>query len=117
MMRSLFMMALFLGSLSSTVQAQEEHGVAMDAMVTLHIGGLNDAGWARINAQVHKERNINVEYVCLRTGVVVLRMQPVQVQEKADVMAIVKRVLRDAGWRGPVEFLDIHVEQHGGSKC
>lgn len=116
-MRSLLTLTVLLMLMIPHALAQEEHGGAMDAMVTLHMGGLDDAGWARVNAQVRKERNMNVEYFCLRTGVVVLRIQPIQVQEKADVMAIVKRMLRDAGWRGPIDFLDIHVEQQGGSKC
>jgi hypothetical protein len=116
-MRTLLSMMSFLLLMMPGAYAQDDPTTTMDALVTVRIDGWDEAQWARINAQVVKEGNMYVEYYCLRTGVLVLRIQPVQANEKADVMAIVKRLLRDAGWKGPVEFLDVHVQQHGGSKC
>lgn len=116
-MRTWLSIVAFLCLLIPGAIAQEDPVSTMDALATVRLDGLDEAQWTRINSQVLKEGNMHVEYYCLRTGVLVLRIQPVQVHEKADVMAIVKRMLRDAGWKGPVEFLDIHVQQHGGSKC
>ena len=116
-MRTWLSIVAFLCLLIPGAIAQEGPTTTMDALATVRLDGLDEAQWTRINSQVLKEGNMHVEYYCLRTGVLVLRIQPVQVHEKADVMAIVKRKLRDAGWKGPVEFLDIHVQQHGGSKC
>ena len=61
-MRTLLTLTLLFTCLLPHAHAQEDHGGAMDAMVTLHIGGIDDAGWARVNAQVQKERNMNVVY-------------------------------------------------------
>lgn len=103
-------------SLSSVAQ-DDPGGQTLDAMVTIQVKGLDDALWSRLSARISKEPHANVEYACVTTGVVVLRLQKLTVTEKADVMAIVRRILGEAGVKGAVEFLDIHVEPAMGNRC
>ena len=77
----------------------------------------NHDGLVAISARVARETNMNIEYSCVRTGVLVLHIQPVQVSEKADVMALVRRVLQEAAVKGKIDFLDIHVDEEGWNKC
>lgn len=90
---------------------------ALNAMVTVRIKGMDESLWTRVNARVAKELNMNVEYSCITTGIIVLRMQNVTATEKSDVMTIVKRVLHEAGVKGKVEFLDVQVQPAPGSRC
>ncbi len=98
--------------------AQDESpGAEVDAFVTFRVEGMTTADWTRIAGRVAKEQTMNVEYSCTRTCVIVLRIQPAQIADKADIIALVKRIVREAGVKGNIDFLDIHVEPHGGDKC
>jgi hypothetical protein len=89
----------------------------LNAIVTIQLDGLDDALWTKVNARIAKEPHTNVEYACLTTGIIVLRMQQLTVSEKADVMALVRRLLSDSGVKSRVEFLDVHVEPGSGNRC
>lgn len=117
-MRHVLLLLALLGSFALRVSAQEEvPGNAVDAIVTMHIDDLTEAQWAHLAARVGREPSMSVEYNCMRTCVVVLRMQQLHVSEKADVMQLVKHLLKEAEVPGAVRFLDVHVEQQGGNKC
>jgi hypothetical protein len=88
-----------------------------EAIVTLHIDGLDDATWSALTKRVGRESNSNFEYSCLRAGVVVLRMQHLSVTEKGDVITIVRGMLNDSGIRSGVEFLNVHIERQGWGEC
>lgn len=92
-------------------------GAAVEAIVTMHIADLTETQWQHLAARIAKDPSMSVEYNCLRTCVVVLRMQRLQVSEKADVIQVVKHLLNEAGVPGAVQFLDVHVEPQGGNKC
>ncbi len=104
-------------SRAQLVAQQDVPETTVDAIVTLRIDGLDHDGLVAISARVARETNMNIEYSCVRTGVLVLHIQPVQVSEKADVMALVRRVLQEAAVKGKIDFLDIHVDEEGWNKC
>lgn len=118
-MRTLLILLSFLGSfLVMPALAQDEPpGAEVDAFVTFRVEGMTADDWAHIAGRVAKEATMNVEYSCTRTCVIVLRIQPAQIADKADIIALVKRIVREAGVKGNIDFLDIHVEPHGGDKC
>lgn len=89
----------------------------VDAFVTVRIEGLDPSGMERLNAQVAKDRAVNIEYHCLRSGVVVLHMAPVQASERADVITLVRRLLGEAGIAGKTDFLDVHIGSVNANKC
>jgi hypothetical protein len=51
------------------------------------------------------------------SGVVVLRFTDAPVNERADVITMVRRQLTAAGIEQGVEFLHIHIEAKGPGKC
>lgn len=117
-MQRILLLFLLVGTLTARTLAQENvPGSSVEAIVTMHIDDLTEAQWARLVARVGQEHTMNVEYNCLQTCVVVLRMQQLQVAEKADVIQVVKHLLKEAQVPGAVKFLDVHVEQQGGNKC
>lgn len=89
----------------------------VDAFVTVRIEGLDQGGMERLNTQVATDRAVNIEYHCLRSGVVVLHMAPVQASERADVITLVRRLLGEASITGKTEFLDVHVGSVNANKC
>lgn len=100
------------------VAAQDDApAAALEAFVTLRIDGLDANTWATAEKRIAKETATNVEYVCLHAGVLVLRMRDLRVTEKADVMALVKRLLHEGGVKGSIDFLDVHVERQGPDRC
>lgn len=98
--------------------AQESTSVgALEAFVTVRIDGLDANTWAVAEKRIAKEASTNVEYICLHAGILVLRMRELKVTEKADVMAVVKRLLHEGGVKGNIDFLDVHVERQGPDRC
>ncbi len=116
-MKHLLLALLCLTATVRTVAQDEPAGQTLNALVTVQVSGMDEALWTKISARVAKDPNANVEYSCTTTGVIVLRLQKLTVTEKADVMAIVKRMLHEAGVKGQVDFLDVHVEPGVGNRC
>lgn len=88
-----------------------------EAIVTLQLTGMDDEAWQRVMARIGRERGTNMEYVCQRAGILVLRSQQLSVREKADVMTLVRRLLDEAGIHTPVEFLHVYLERQTWNKC
>ncbi len=114
------LIALFLPLLLFIHPASAQDGsqtAALEAFVTVRIDGLDANSWASVEKRIAKEPATNVEYVCLHAGVVVLRMRDLRVTEKADITALVKRLLHEGGVKGNIDLLDVHVERQGPDRC
>lgn len=107
---------LLLSSFRSTAQT-DANGPVHEAIITLHIQDMDEPQWQHLNARVAHDHSANIEYGCLRAGIVVLRLQELNLAEKADVITVVKRMLDEAGIKGNTEFLDIHLEERSAGKC
>lgn len=117
-MNKLLISFLFLAFVLPVAHAQDDMpGTITDALVTIHIDGFDEAGWAGISSRVGREADVNIEYGCIRSGIVVLHFSALRTSDKADVIAVVKSLLHEAGIKGAVEFLDVHVEEKAGNKC
>lgn len=118
MFRSLLLTLLLLTVLSNHAVAQEDvPGAQVEALVTLRMQGTTDQMLSTLRTQVGKEPGTTLEYTCVRSGIVILYLRSLSVTEKADVLAVVKRILREAGIRAAIDFLDVHVELTAGNKC
>ena len=117
-MRTLFLFVLFVGLFGPASFAQGDvPSSGTDGLVTVRVEGFDDAGLARIAARIAKEQQVSLEYTCLRSGIVVLHFQALQVSERADVITVVKRLFQQAGITGAIDFLDIHLERSALNKC
>lgn len=118
MIRSLLLTFLLFTILSNHAVAQEEvPGAQVEALVTLRLEGATDEMLSTLRSQVGKEPGTTLEYTCVRSGIVILYLRSLSVTEKADVLVVVKRILREAGIRTAIDFLDVHVELAAGNKC
>lgn len=88
-----------------------------DALVMLHVDGLDDAKLARLSAIIGREETLTLEYSCVWGDGLVLHVEGISFSEKADVITYVKRYLSEAGLTTGVEFLHVHVEAQGPGKC
>ena len=88
-----------------------------DALVVLEVEGLDDAMLARLSAQVGKQRDQTLEYACTWSGVVVLKMNEINVTDRADVITMARRLLLGAGIEQGVEVLHVHMAPAGTGKC
>ncbi len=117
-MRTLFLFILLMGLFGPATFAQGDvPSNGADGLVTVRVDDLDDAGLGRISARIAKEQQVSLEYTCLRSGIVVLHFQALQVSERADVITVVKRLFQQAGITGVIDFLDIHVERSALNKC
>lgn len=117
-MRHLLLSLLLITAFAIRVDAQiDAPASGADAYITILIPDLTADEWQHLQERVGKEREANIEYGCLTTGVVVLRLQHLQVSEKGDVIAVVNRILNDAHVKGTARYLDVHVEPQSGNKC
>ncbi len=90
---------------------------ALEAFVTIRIDKLDADTWTTLEKRIARESSTNVEYICLHAGVLVLRMRDLRVTEKADITALVKRLLHEGGVKTTIELLDVHVERQGPDRC
>ncbi|MBS1583196.1 MAG: hypothetical protein JST66_13440 [Bacteroidetes bacterium] len=115
-MRLMILMCLSVQALLSAAQT-DPGTVTVNAIVTVRVGSLSEAVWAAVAARISAEDKVDVEYSCTATGIIVMRLQHVAASEKADVMAVVKRLLHEGGVKGNIEFLDVHVFLEGADRC
>jgi hypothetical protein len=90
---------------------------ALEAFVTVRIDKLDAPTWSALEKRIAREEATNVEYVCLHAGVLVLRMRDLRVTDKADITALVKRLLHEGGVKTAIDLLDVHVERQGPDRC
>jgi hypothetical protein len=114
-MRNLILALLFASPFMAL--AQTDPGTTVNAMVTVRIGALSESAWPKVTERISREANVSVEYSCLTTGILVLRLQHITVSDKADVMALVKRLLHEGGVKGTIEFLDVQVFHESTNRC
>ncbi len=88
-----------------------------DVLAVVKIDELDDAMLARLAAQVGKQRNYSLEYSCVWSHVVVLKLNDVNAAERGDAVTMVRRLLSSAGIEKGVEFLHVHLEPKGANKC
>jgi hypothetical protein len=91
--------------------------LSYDALVVVHITGLNDASLAQLSKLVGRDKSVSMEYSCAWSGVVVLKFTDIAVSERADVIQLARRQLSSAGIEQGVEFLHVHAEPRGTGKC
>jgi len=102
---------------ASKACAQGSPSGVMEAIVTMRDPGVDVQAWQRFALRVGKEAGANIEYSCQRAGIIVLRLERPSIQEKADAITLVRRLLADAGITTAVEFLYVHVERTSVNKC
>ncbi len=112
-----FVTALVLPFQSTAAPTLYQATVTSEVSVVLHIKDLDDAALARLARQIGRDKNANIEYSCVASGVVVLRFVEAPVNERADVITMVRRQLTAAGIEQGVEFLHVHMEAKGPGKC
>lgn len=113
-----FLALLILITAASQLIAQEEpRGPSINAIVTIRVNGMNEAQWREVSARVGREAHVNIEYSCTASGVMVLRLRQIAATERSDVMTLVKGLLHEAGVKGHIDFLDVHVEPGDGNRC
>lgn len=115
-MRMMILTCLFVRALLSAAQT-DPGTMTVNAIVTLRVGSLSGSVWTKVAARISKEDQVDVEYSCIATGIIVMRLQHVAASEKADIMAVVKRLLHEGGVKGNIEFLDVHVFPEGADRC
>jgi hypothetical protein len=88
-----------------------------EALVVVHIDGLDDAMLTALAKHVGQERSLTMEYTCAWSGIVVLRFTDTSASEKADVITLVNRHLHEAGIDKGVEVQFVQVRATGAGKC
>ena len=88
-----------------------------DAMVVLRVSDLGDEDMAALSRQLGKQQQVTLEYSCTWSGVLVMKLSGIPVNERADVITLARRQLVQAGVEKPMEVLHVHVEARGTGKC
>ncbi len=87
------------------------------AWVTLKFDQITLEQYNDIATRMGKDNNSNVEYYCLESGVLVIKLQEIGVQEKADVKLIVARKVKSK-LVTTYKVIDIHLKKNAGvTKC
>lgn len=113
----LYLFALLLAFGSSSGSMACSLPATYDAIVVMHLDGLDDETLARLAKVVGSEKDVTIEYSCLRSGIIVMQFSNASVGERADIITLARRQLNQAGITQEVEFLHVHVEERGVGKC
>lgn len=115
-MRALLIALLFLAA-PLTVRPADGPPQQYDALVVVHIEDFGDAQLAALSRHIGSERGLGLEYACTWAGIVVLRFEGTSAGDRADVITLVDRHLREAGITKGIEVKHVHVRATGAGKC
>ena len=106
-----------LPAMGQEAPSSADPALSYDALVVVHITGLNDASLAQLSMLVGRDKSVSMEDSCGWSGVVVVRCSDIAVSERADVIQLARRQLSSAGIEQGVEYLHVHAEPRGTGKC
>lgn len=116
-MRTLLNFLLLFAMIPSAIASPPATPITYEAQVVVHIDDLDDAAMGRLSAVVGREKNVNIEYSCVWSGVVVLKFAESPVNERADVISLARRLLSSAEIEKGVEYLHVFAEARGPGRC
>lgn len=109
------LLGLYVVANQQSGSAATENTIFITTKVT---DGLTDKSLREIEQSLQKKTDLNIEYACLESGIMVYRLLHTELQAKGDVQALILNRL--AGIIAPkaVKFLDIHfVTVQSGGNC
>ena len=88
-----------------------------DSIVVARIDGITAQQYDAIEASVGKIDQLNIEYCCMWSGVMVLKLNGSTLYQQGDIHLYVKNVLHDASKLKKVDILHVYTGLAGIAKC
>ena len=105
---------VFTGWQTSSNELVEEK---YDGMVILHIEGMTDAVHGKMQDAISGQLNIGIEYVCVESGIAVIKFSNSSMAEKGDNEMMVRNKFKGSVPAGmETVYVDVRL-QAGTSKC
>ena len=89
-----------------------------DSIIVLKIDGITGDQYAKISEALDSDSNTHIEYACLWSGVMVIKLFNSTISNKGDAQMYIRTKVGQASPGTSVEYLHVYVEQSSGStKC
>lgn len=88
-----------------------------DSIIVTKITDITSAQYDGIEAAVGAIDELNIEYTCMWSGVMVLKLNNSQLHQTGDIHLYVKNVLHDAATLKKLEVLHVYTGLSGMAKC
>lgn len=110
------LVALILLGSSSFAWIPEDQNT-YDSIIVTRIDGITAQQYDDIEAAVGGIDALNIEYSCMWSGVMVLKLNGSTLYESGDIHLYIKNVLHDASSLKKVDVLHVHTGLAGLAKC
>lgn len=88
-----------------------------DSIIVTRIANITAAQYDDIEAAVGGIDQLNIEYCCMWSGVMVLKLNGSALYESGDIHLYIKNVLHDASSLKKVDILHVYTGLSGIAKC
>ena len=109
-------MLMTLSSANSAVEPQE-HFNTFDSIIVVKIEGITAQQYQSIQDLVDSRENLQVEYGCLWSGVMVFKLYKSSLQDVGDVHLYIKSLVQQVSPLPRMEVMHVHTGVSGTAKC
>ena len=88
-----------------------------DSVVVVKVQNLSSEQFNQVAAFIGGNNQLNIDYYCLWSGVMVLKLTNSNLHEAGDIHLFTKRTLNEASSLDGVEILHVHTSISGIAKC
>ena len=88
-----------------------------DSTVVIKVQNLTSEQFNEVAASLGQKDQLNIEYYCLWSGIMVLKLKNSTLHQTGDIHLFTKRMLYDATNLEKVEILHVHTGISGIAKC
>lgn len=88
-----------------------------DSVVVVKVNNLTSEQFNQVAASIGQKNDINIDYYCLWSGVMVIKLNNSHLHQSGDIHLYTKRLLNDAILSENVEILYVHSSVSGMAKC
>jgi hypothetical protein len=107
------LMAMMLSSFTE-IQSSKKY----DSIIIIQVADLNGEQYSRISKMISAEPNVYIEYSCLWSGVMVVKINNSDFSKKGDVQMYMNRLIGSEVESARIKYIHHYTEQTmGDNKC
>lgn len=88
-----------------------------DSIIVTKITDITGAQYDDIEYAINRIDELNIEYTCMWSGVMVLKLNKSSLSENGDIQMYIKSVLNQAATLKKMEIMHVHTGLSGVAKC
>ncbi len=116
MLKLAISLILFLGSVTNNVSSLDDVN-AYDSIIVVTIDGITAHQYEAIQYLVDERDDLQIEYGCLWSGVMVFKLYNSPLKERGDVHLYIKSLVNRVSPTPSMDIMHVHTGVAGTAKC